>query len=70
MPYSVADFTAAADPLIRKLTARGKLPVVVGGTGLYITSLLNGMNFAPEKIDPAIRARLQARADAVGSAGP
>ena len=30
MPYSVADFTAAADPLIRKLTARGKLPVVVG----------------------------------------
>ena len=68
MPYSVADFTAAADPLIRKLTARGKLPVVVGGTGLYITSLLNGMNFAPEKIDPAIRARLQARADAEGGA--
>ncbi|WP_294826305.1 tRNA (adenosine(37)-N6)-dimethylallyltransferase MiaA [uncultured Gemmiger sp.] len=68
MPYSVADFTAAADPLIRKLTARGKLPVVVGGTGLYITSLLNGMNFAPGKIDPAIRARLQARADAVGGA--
>ena len=68
MPYSVADFTAAADPLIRKLTARGKLTVVVGGTGLYITSLLNGMNFAPEKIDPAIRARLQARADAVGGA--
>ena len=67
-PFSVADFTAAADPLIRKLMARGKLPIVVGGTGLYITSLLNGMNFAPEKIDPAIRARLQARADAVGSA--
>lgn len=67
-PYSVADFTAAADPLIRELTARGKLPLVVGGTGLYITSLLNGMAFAPEKIDPAIRARLQARADAEGGA--
>ncbi|MFR4260806.1 tRNA (adenosine(37)-N6)-dimethylallyltransferase MiaA [Gemmiger formicilis] len=67
-PYSVADFTAAADPLIRDLTARGRLPLVVGGTGLYITSLLSGMAFAPEKTDPAIRARLQARADTEGGA--
>ena len=65
-PYSVADFTAAADPLIRDITARGRLPLVVGGTGLYITSLLSGMAFAPEKTDPAIRARLQARADTEG----
>ena len=67
-PYSVADFTAAADPLIRDITARGILPLVVGGTGLYITSLLSGMAFAPEKTDPAIRARLQARADTEGGA--
>ena len=67
-PYSVADFTAAADPLIRDITARGRLPLVVGGTGLYITSLLSGMAFAPEKTDPAIRARLQARADTEGGA--
>lgn len=67
-PYSVADFTAAADPLIRDITARGRLPLVVGGTGLYITSLLRGMAFAPEKTDPAIRARLQARADTEGGA--
>ena len=67
-PYSVADFTAAADPLIQDITARGRLPLVVGGTGLYITSLLNGTNFAPEKTDPAIRARLQARAEAEGGA--
>ena len=67
-PYSVADFTAAADPLIRDITARGRLPFVVGGTGLYITSLLSGMAFAPEKTDPAIRARLQARADTEGGA--
>ena len=67
-PYSVADFTAAADPLIQEITARGKLPLVVGGTGLYITSLLNGMAFAPEKMDPAIRARLQERAGAEGGA--
>ena len=68
IPYSVADFTAAADPLIRDITARGRLPLVVGGTGLYITSLLSGMAFAPEKTDPAIRARLQARADTEGGA--
>ena len=67
-PYSVADFTAAADPLIQEITARGKLPLVVGGTGLYITSLLNGMAFAPEKTDPAIRVRLQERAEAEGGA--
>ena len=67
-PYSVADYTAAADPLIQEITARGKLPLVVGGTGLYITSLLNGMAFAPEKMDPAIRARLQERAEAEGGA--
>lgn len=67
-PYSVADFTAAADPLIQEITARGKLPLVVGGTGLYITSLLNGMAFTPEKTDPAIRARLQERAEAEGGA--
>ena len=41
---------------------------MVGGTGLYITSLLNGMAFAPEKTDPAIRARLQERAEAEGGA--
>ena len=67
-PYSVADYTAAADPLIQEITARGKLPLVVGGTGLYITSLLNGTAFAPEKMDPAIRARLQERAEAEGGA--
>ena len=40
----------------------------MGGTGLYITSLLSGMAFAPEKTDPAIRARLQALADTEGGA--
>ena len=67
-PYSVADFTAAAAPLIEQLNSAGKLPIVTGGTGLYITSLMKGTAFAPEKTDPAIRARLQAAADEQGSA--
>ena len=67
-PYSVANFTAAAAPLIEQLNSAGKLPIVTGGTGLYITSLMKGTAFAPEKTDPAIRARLQAEADEQGSA--
>ena len=42
-PYSVADFTAAAAPLIETLNAQNRLPFVVGGTGLYITHLLKGL---------------------------
>ena len=67
-PYSVADFTAAAAPLIEQLNRAGKLPIVTGGTGLYVTSLIKGTSFAPEKTDPAIRARLQAEAEEQGSA--
>ena len=67
-PYSVADFIAAAAPLIEQLNSAGKLPIVTGGTGLYITSLMKGTAFAPEKTDPAIRVRLQAEADEQGSA--
>ena len=66
-PYSVADFTADASRLITEISGRGHLPIVAGGTGLYITSLLNGVRFAPEKTDPAIRARLQRRAAEEGT---
>lgn len=65
-PFSVADFVSAADACIREITAKGHLPLVVGGTGLYITSLLHGLSFAPEKGDPSIRAELERRAQAEG----
>lgn len=65
-PFSVADFVSAADACIRSITTAGRLPLVVGGTGLYITSLLNGMDFAPEKGDPAIRQKLEQQAEAKG----
>ena len=66
--WSAARYVQAADLCVQDILRRGKLPVLVGGTGLYITSLLSGMAFAPEKTDPAIRARLQARADTEGGA--
>lgn len=61
--FSAAEFTTRADAAIRDITAREKLPLVVGGTGLYISSLLNGVSFAPQKEDPAFRAALQKRID-------
>ncbi|MBM7709692.1 tRNA (adenosine(37)-N6)-dimethylallyltransferase MiaA [Enterococcus lemanii] len=39
-PYSVADFQTAARLLIDEITQRGKVPIVVGGTGLYVQALL------------------------------
>ena len=62
--YSAARYRDEARAVIADIASRGHMPIMCGGTGLYITSLLNGMAFAPEKTDPAIRARLQARADA------
>lgn len=64
--FSVAEFVAAADRCIRQITASDHLPIVVGGTGLYITSLINGLGFAPEKGDPAIREKLERRARSEG----
>ena len=43
--FSVADFTALAGEYIRDITARGHLPLLVGGTGLYVQSLLYGVRF-------------------------
>ena len=48
-PFSVADFTALAGQRIGEIAARGRLPILVGGTGLYVQSLLYGVRFAREK---------------------
>lgn len=65
--YSVADFVAAAAQEIQSISERGHLPLVVGGTGLYISSLLNGVSFAPEPTDPALRQQLQKEAQTCGA---
>ena len=65
--YSVADFVAAAAQEIQTISERGRLPLVVGGTGLYITSLLNGVSFAPEPTDPTLRRQLQEEAQNQGA---
>ena len=58
--YSVARYVHDADACVRDILARGKLPIVVGGTGLYIDNLIAGRDFAP--FTGAWREKLQARA--------
>ena len=65
-PFSVADFVTEAGRCIDDISARGRLPVVAGGTGLYVTSLLEGIAFTPEKPDPTRRAAWQRRAGEEG----
>jgi tRNA dimethylallyltransferase len=56
--FSAGEFVRRADELIAQIRARGKVPVVSGGTGFYLRSFLYGMPEAPRS-DPAIRRRLQ-----------
>ncbi|HYW57514.1 MAG TPA: tRNA (adenosine(37)-N6)-dimethylallyltransferase MiaA [Polaromonas sp.] len=59
--YSAAEFVADAGRLIGDIAARGKLPLLVGGTMLYFKALLDGLDDMP-KADPAIRAELEVEA--------
>ncbi len=62
--YSVSRYVEDAAACIEDVTARGKLPFLVGGTGLYIDSLLSGRSFLGG--DPAVRAALSARYEEEG----
>ena len=67
-PFSVADFTALAGRLEADLSARGKLPILVGGTGLYVQSFLYGVRFTAEKTPDGLREQLAAELKEKGPA--
>ncbi|MBQ8817764.1 MAG: tRNA (adenosine(37)-N6)-dimethylallyltransferase MiaA [Clostridia bacterium] len=56
--FSCADYVEMADRAIREIHGRGKLPIICGGTGLYLDSLLRGENFQPDLTDDDLRAEL------------
>jgi tRNA dimethylallyltransferase len=64
-PYSAADFTADALAAMGAITGRGRVPLLVGGTGLYFRALYDGLSHLPEA-DPGLRARLAIEAGQVG----
>jgi tRNA dimethylallyltransferase len=57
-PYSAADFARDALREMQSLSAQGRLPLLVGGTGLYFKALLEGLSDLPES-DPGMRETLQ-----------
>ena len=66
--YSVADFQQQATELIHQITQRGTLPILVGGTGLYIKALLEDYRFSSVEENPELRHRLETYAQEQGSA--
>lgn len=63
--YNAADFAKDALPLMDQLSGQNKIPLLVGGTGLYFRALLDGLSDMPAA-DLAIRAEIQAQAEAQG----
>ena len=64
--FSVARYVSMAVPIVDDILARGKLPIIAGGTGLYIDNLIAGREFAPFEEDGALRETLQTRAKTEG----
>jgi tRNA dimethylallyltransferase len=58
--YSAGRYAREAAPILEEIAARGQVPIVVGGSGLYLRALLDGLFEGPER-DPALRAVLDER---------
>ncbi len=65
--YSVADFVEDARACIDDILKRGKVPVIAGGTGLYMDSVLNNTSFADFDSDPNFREEMQKLAETEGN---
>lgn len=66
-PFSVAEYRKLAGQYIDHIASSGKVPIVVGGTGLYIHSILNDMDFSSTPPDPERRNELRSIAQTQGN---
>ena len=57
--YSVADFKKDAENAIQEIIKKGKVPIIVGGTGLYVDSLIYGIEYQDIKLDEQFRKQLE-----------
>lgn len=64
--FSVGEYVKLADSEIDGISASGKLPIIVGGTGMYVYSLLSGCNFSNAPKDQAVRTRLKILSHFIG----
>ena len=65
--FSAAEYADLCHAKIREITGRGRLPILVGGTGLYVDTVLGGMRFG-EGEDPAVREKLRQALETDGAA--
>ncbi|MGV3243852.1 tRNA (adenosine(37)-N6)-dimethylallyltransferase MiaA [Staphylococcus sp. 11262D007BW] len=65
--YSAYDFQQQAQPLIKDITSRGKIPIIVGGTGLYIQSVIYNYAFEKETISEAHAQKVAQQMDQLNS---
>lgn len=65
--FSVADYVELANEKIREVSGRGHLPIIVGGTGLYISSLVDNVKFPDIKTSPEIRKRIEKEIEESGA---
>lgn len=61
--YTVSDFKSAAEEAIEEILSKGKVPIVVGGTGLYIDSLIYGIEYTDMQFDEEYRNKLMLQAE-------
>ncbi|MDQ5983825.1 MAG: tRNA dimethylallyltransferase [Eubacteriales bacterium SKADARSKE-1] len=64
--FSVAEYVKLAKEKIKDINNRGKLPIICGGTGLYINSLIDNVTFTEQESDPAIKEELIKRFEKYG----
>ena len=64
--YAVADYAVAAEQVIAQILSRGRVPILVGGTGLYLKALMDGLSLGGAGGDERLRAELNALADGPG----
>ncbi len=64
--FSVAQYVKVARDRIKEVSLRGKLPIIVGGTGLYISSLLDNIEFIEQEADYELRSNLEEKFDRLG----
>ena len=65
--YSVAQFVSDAENCCEDIISRGKLPVLAGGTGLYVDSFVNNIKFSEADSDEALRKKLNDELKSVGA---
>lgn len=66
--FSVAEFKPLAEEIINKILAKGHVPIIAGGTGLYLKALIEGYDFNRASVNIELRRQLEAKARAKGKA--